>query len=919
LSSCCCRYHGKERRKETGNINASLMALKECIRARAAGQVLSFQYRRSKLTQALKCSFSLPSARTIVIATVSPASKDTEHSLNTLRHACIMHGQQDNSSDRETRFVTGGTVTSELIGEINLTEIGRKNANIKRSGGVMDGPKTNNGNITDSKAARAANNEEELTDKDRLRLRKAAEARSIAKLLPQYRDMLKHYREQLGRNRHQAARLQKLPTDPNAIIEEESGSYISPAQSPRKDGGASAEGRWSEDEGQEVADEQFDFHSSLNKNKDLRHRLDLHEIVTSGRQAGESDAESVEDEVERHVSDRNGGDRRASGGQRDRPSSAGASRSRPGSAAVLQKVNSEVARRSSGGFVQDDWGSEQDDQEVADEDDGGEEAAQAANMPQLRSQAGKAAVLHVRRAGSGAAADTSPRPSSSGGRSAQQQTRTPPPQRKEEVSRPSPSSQRIEFQRLYDTIYTGAEGVPEHILRRQLTSLLTLHGYSEREIEMMFEMQSILQENAAMKKAAEARAAPPERKVSPRAEVQRVSQRVESTPARSPPIEVRRAPVKNSPVRQVARVVEPEPEAPASQPSGGASAKRSGSVARSAVVAEERRRQQLDGEDRQRRLAEEKERRERDAVAEAAALLEQQAATRKARQDAAKLLREQQDEERRVKAARNAAASRATKQSVATAFPTSAPSASRSNLEEPISTHSTAAATRASIRKHEDEITSLMEQLQMEGNTEATQYALRKNIAVRKAALLRERRVAAQKSFLEEEEDIPAPQPAMKGATRYAAQNPSPAYQPQPVSQPSIAGGFNAQRPRPQGFDDMPVGGGGRSEYSEPPPRVVSSRERNVYAGAIGGGKAPPPGRAEAFGGPRWAPTTEQPAEQERYEYFSPRSQQQFDAVQQPAPRASPAAADRTPYQNKRAVGAASAPFGNDYSWETEP
>jgi hypothetical protein len=582
---------------------------------------------------------------------------------------------------------------------------------------------------------------------------------------------------------------------------------------------------------------------------------------------------------------------------------------------VLKRVNSEVARRSSGGYAEDGWGSEQEDQEVAEEEEGEEESPQPAKMPQLHSNAGKAAVLHVRRAGGAAAAEISPRQSSSSGRSAQQQTRTPPPQRKEEAPRSSPSSQRIEFQRLYDTIYSGAEGVPEHILRRQLTSLLTLHGYSEREIEMLFEMHSILQENAAMKKAAEGRAAQVDRKVSPRAEVQRVPQKAESSSVKSPPIEVRRAPVKNSPVRQISRVLEPEPELPPTQPS----VKRSGSVARSAAVAEDRRRQQLDGEDRQRRLAEEKERRERDAVAEAAAQLEQQAATRKARQDAAKLLREQQDEERRVKAARNAAASRATKQSIATAFPTSAPSASRSNLEEPISTHSTAAATRASIRKHEDEITSLMEQLQMEGNTEATQYALRKNIAVRKAALLRERRVAAQKSFLEEEEDIPAPQPAMKGATRYAAQNPSPAYQPQPASQPSAGGGFSANRPKPQGFDDMPVGGGGRSDYSEPPPRVLNSRERNVYAGAIGGGKAPPPGRAEAFGGPRWGPAAAtEPAEQERYEYFSPRSQQQYDTVQQPAPRASPAAAERTPYQNRRAVGAASAPFGNDYSYDAQ-
>ena len=50
------RYHGKERRKETGKINASLMALKDCIRQRVQGLPLSHQFRKSKLTLALKAS-----------------------------------------------------------------------------------------------------------------------------------------------------------------------------------------------------------------------------------------------------------------------------------------------------------------------------------------------------------------------------------------------------------------------------------------------------------------------------------------------------------------------------------------------------------------------------------------------------------------------------------------------------------------------------------------------------------------------------------------------------------------------------------------------------------------------------------------------------------------------------------------------
>ena len=34
-----------------------------------------------------------PGARTVAICTISPASKDTEHTLSTLRHAMLMDGQ----------------------------------------------------------------------------------------------------------------------------------------------------------------------------------------------------------------------------------------------------------------------------------------------------------------------------------------------------------------------------------------------------------------------------------------------------------------------------------------------------------------------------------------------------------------------------------------------------------------------------------------------------------------------------------------------------------------------------------------------------------------------------------------------------------------------------------------------------------
>eukprot|EP00981_Chlorochromonas_danica_P008137 scaffold2028_cov181-Ochromonas_danica.AAC.15 len=205
-------YHGKERRKETSQINASLMALKECIRARASNVSMNqYQhvFRKSKLTLALKASFTLDHAYTIVIATISPASKDTEHSLNTLRHACIMHGQNDqNHVDRdETRFVTGGITTIEHIGDVNISAIARKNIAHKKVHGEIENIKTSNGNTIDNKVAREANQEKELTDKMKRKMRRLSEIRSFQTLDPSLQTLLKHHRDLLGREERQLARM----------------------------------------------------------------------------------------------------------------------------------------------------------------------------------------------------------------------------------------------------------------------------------------------------------------------------------------------------------------------------------------------------------------------------------------------------------------------------------------------------------------------------------------------------------------------------------------------------------------------------------------------------------------------------------------------------------------------------------------
>ena len=73
-------------RMEGAQINRSLLALKECIRALDAA-CRHIPFRGSKLTEVLRDSFVGPGARTVMLAAVSPGSGSCEHTLNTLRYA----------------------------------------------------------------------------------------------------------------------------------------------------------------------------------------------------------------------------------------------------------------------------------------------------------------------------------------------------------------------------------------------------------------------------------------------------------------------------------------------------------------------------------------------------------------------------------------------------------------------------------------------------------------------------------------------------------------------------------------------------------------------------------------------------------------------------------------------------------------
>mmetsp|Transcript_53845 Transcript_53845/g.64991 ORF Transcript_53845/g.64991 Transcript_53845/m.64991 type:complete len:602 (-) Transcript_53845:93-1898(-) len=83
------KSHNRQRRTESSEINKSLLALKECIRAldNGRGTGAHVPYRASKLTLILKDCFTSASARTTMIATVSPAASSADHTTNTLRYA----------------------------------------------------------------------------------------------------------------------------------------------------------------------------------------------------------------------------------------------------------------------------------------------------------------------------------------------------------------------------------------------------------------------------------------------------------------------------------------------------------------------------------------------------------------------------------------------------------------------------------------------------------------------------------------------------------------------------------------------------------------------------------------------------------------------------------------------------------------
>lgn len=100
-----CQSNNQDRRQEGAEINKSLLALKECLRAldQQKGQASQGQhvpFRQSKLTMVLRDSFlQSEKVKVIMLACICPGSSASDHTLNTLRYAERLKERSGNNNN----------------------------------------------------------------------------------------------------------------------------------------------------------------------------------------------------------------------------------------------------------------------------------------------------------------------------------------------------------------------------------------------------------------------------------------------------------------------------------------------------------------------------------------------------------------------------------------------------------------------------------------------------------------------------------------------------------------------------------------------------------------------------------------------------------------------------------------------------
>jgi kinesin family protein 2/24 len=97
-------WHDKDRQREGAEINASIHALKECIRmvtGKSGSGGSGSAFRLSTLTRILAESFVNPEAKLAVVATVSPCATDVEHTVSTLKTVLQLTGTPEGMSEQK--------------------------------------------------------------------------------------------------------------------------------------------------------------------------------------------------------------------------------------------------------------------------------------------------------------------------------------------------------------------------------------------------------------------------------------------------------------------------------------------------------------------------------------------------------------------------------------------------------------------------------------------------------------------------------------------------------------------------------------------------------------------------------------------------------------------------------------------------
>ena len=124
----------KQTRIDGAEINKSLLALKECIRA-LDQQLDHTPFRGSKLTQVLKDSFIGQNCMTLMIANISPSSGSVEHTLNTLRYAYRVKELRGASVPKRQILAPPGPRLSPQLG----TEISSSDSSLDAAGAAVAG------------------------------------------------------------------------------------------------------------------------------------------------------------------------------------------------------------------------------------------------------------------------------------------------------------------------------------------------------------------------------------------------------------------------------------------------------------------------------------------------------------------------------------------------------------------------------------------------------------------------------------------------------------------------------------------------------------------------------------------------------------------------------------------------------------